>query len=164
MPNSSASAEMLSQFFIRSSAISWNALGYFPTRFFMPTRGLFLGWVLLPRVSHFRGSVHSMDRRADDGTWVSIGIETFSSRQTEKGDAPPALPKPFGADRFARSQNHPSLLDRYMPKASSMGRAELNCEPCERTTVKHPSPLWFHGQRLSGISAAGIGAHLLAAV
>ena len=36
----------------------WNALGYLLTRFFTPTRSLFPGWVSLPRMSHFTGSVH----------------------------------------------------------------------------------------------------------
>jgi hypothetical protein len=35
------------------SAIRWNALGYLLTRFIVPTRSLFPGWMSLPRVSHF---------------------------------------------------------------------------------------------------------------
>jgi hypothetical protein len=58
MPSSSASAETLSQVFIRSSAIRRNAFGYLFTRFFVPTRSLFPGWVSSSRVSHSRGSVH----------------------------------------------------------------------------------------------------------
>ncbi len=45
MPSSWASAETLSQFFIRSSAINWNALGYLFTRFFVPTHSLFPRWL-----------------------------------------------------------------------------------------------------------------------
>lgn len=45
MPSSWANAETFSQCFIHSGAIDWNALGYLLTRFFVPTRSLFPGWV-----------------------------------------------------------------------------------------------------------------------
>ena len=61
MPSSFASAVTLSQCFIRSSAIHWNALGYLLTRFFSPTRSLFLGWVSSAQVSHFKGSVQVLN-------------------------------------------------------------------------------------------------------
>jgi len=37
--------DALALFHPRSSAINWNALGYLLTRFFVPARSLFLGWV-----------------------------------------------------------------------------------------------------------------------